>query len=287
MMEGLSDRADRPTLLGATRFWLKLGCISFGGPAGQIATMHEELVDRRAWIDERSFLNGLNYCMMLPGPEAQQLATYIGWRLHGIPGGLIAGGLFILPSFVLLLGLSWVYAMHGHTLAVEGVLRGIKPVVTAVVVQAVWRIGGRAFGTPLQARLVAIGVAAFLAILLLNVPFPLVVLGAALIGLLDRESSMTPKADRPSLSVVRLASCAGVGTLAWGIPMVMLKGELSRLAWFFSKAALVGFGGAYALLPYINQAAVQFGWLTPSQIDRKSTRLNSSHIPLSRMPSSA
>ena len=170
-----------PSRAEALRFWLKLGFISFGGPAGQIAVMHEELVERRRWISEGRFLHALNYCMVLPGPEAQQLATYIGWLMHRTWGGLVAGGLFVLPSLFILIGLSWVYMAYGQVPAVAGFFYGIKPAVTALVVHAAWRLGTRALR---NAWLWAIAAGAFFAIFALDLPFPLIVLGAGLIGLL-------------------------------------------------------------------------------------------------------
>ncbi|MBP8120518.1 MAG: chromate transporter, partial [Burkholderiales bacterium] len=163
----------------ALRFWLKLGFISFGGPAGQIAIMHRELVERRRWISEKRFLHALNYCMLLPGPEAQQLATYIGWLMHGTWGGIVAGGLFVLPSLFILIGLSWIYVSFGTLPVIAGLLAGIKPAVTAIVLFAAWRIGLRTLKSP---ALVAIAVASFVAIFVAKLPFPLIVLAAALIG---------------------------------------------------------------------------------------------------------
>src|SRR5437868_8596975 len=168
-----------PTFAQALRFWLKLGFVSFGGPAGQIAIMHRELVERSRWISERRFLHALNYCMLLPGPEAQQLATYIGWLLHGVRGGIVAGGLFVLPSLAILVALSWIYARFGQVPAVAAVLYGVKPAVVAIVLAAAWRIGTRALHHPI---LWAIALAAFVALFAADVPFPLVILGAALIG---------------------------------------------------------------------------------------------------------
>lgn len=170
-----------PTRAEALRYWLKLGCISFGGPAGQIAIMHEDLVERRRWISEGRFLHALNYCMLLPGPEAQQLATYIGWLLHRTWGGIVAGGLFVLPSLLLLIALSWIYVAFGHVPAVAGIFYGIKPAVTALVVQAAWRVGSR---TLRNGWLWGIAAAAFVAIFALKLPFPLIVLAAGALGYL-------------------------------------------------------------------------------------------------------
>ena len=168
-----------PTRAEAFRYWLKLGCVSFGGPAGQIAIMHHDLVDTKRWISERRFLHALNYCMVLPGPEAQQLATYIGWLLHRTWGGVIAGALFVLPSLVLLIALSWLYLAYGSVPAVAGILYGIKPAVVAIVLHAAWRIGSRALKRPV---LWVIAALAFVAIFAFAVPFPAIVLAAAIVG---------------------------------------------------------------------------------------------------------
>jgi chromate transporter len=267
----------------ALRFWLKLGFVSFGGPAGQIAIMHRELVERRRWISEGRFLHALNFCMLLPGPEAQQLATYIGWLLHRVPGGLVAGLLFILPSVFILLGLSYLYAVYGHLPVVIAALAGCKPAVVAIVLEAVVRIGRRALVGPLHLALAA---AAFVAIRWLDVPFPAVVLGAGQRGLLVPSSPAAPAraggaevlADdsplpvhaRPSLR--RTLATLAVGLGLWLAPLLAL------LAWrggeslhvqvyhFFTRAALVTFGGAYAVLAYVTQAAVDaFGWVSAAQ----------------------
>ena len=280
----------------AVLWWLKLGFISFGGPAGQISIMHEELVERRRWISERRFLHALNYTMVLPGPEAQQLATYIGWLMHGNWGGIVAGSLFVLPSLFILMALSWLYLAYGDVSAVAGVLYGVKPVVTAIVVHAAWRIGKRALRS---ASLVLLAVSAFLAILVFGLPFPLIVISAALVGyfgsrllpeqfepgsahlgshqefgpaLID-DHSPTPTHARLSRS--RFLALMATGILVWlsAIGMLVLQfgldGVLSQMAWFFSKAALLTFGGAYAVLPYVYQGGVeQYGWLSgPQMID--------------------
>jgi len=275
----------------AFRFWLKLGFISFGGPAGQIAIMHHELVERRRWISEGRFLHALNYCMLLPGPEAQQLAIYIGWLLHRTRGGLVAGLLFILPSFVILVALSWLYATYGTVPAIAAFFSGMKPAVVAIVAFAAWRIGTRVLRS---AWLAAIAVLAFVALAVFAVPFPAIVAVAALAGLagsrlaprsfqaaepaspgdaLIDEHSLTP--EHATFSWGRLAWVLAAGVALWlaaMAPLVALEGghgTLSHMAAFFSKAALVTFGGAYAVLPYVNQAAVeQYGWLTaPQMID--------------------
>ena len=274
-------------------FWLKLGFISFGGPAGQIAVMHQELVERRRWISEHRFLHALNYTMLLPGPEAQQLATYIGWLMHGATGGIIAGGLFVLPSFFILIGLAWGYLVFGETTGVAGILYGIKPAVTAVVLFSAYRIGSRVLRNPV---LWTIAAAAFLAIFVFDVPFPYVVLGAAVVGLLggrvkpekfatrghaSKEKSYgpaiidddTPPADHARFRTSRLVSFTAVGLALWIGAMASLMatygwdGTLTRMGWFFTKAALVTFGGAYAVLPYVYQGGVEsYQWLTGSQM---------------------
>jgi chromate transporter len=281
------------SLREAFLFWLKLGFISFGGPAGQISIMHQELVERRRWISERRFLHALNYCMLLPGPEAQQLATYIGWLMHRTWGGLIAGGLFVLPSLFILIGLSWVYIAFGEVPAVAGLFYGIKPAVTAIVVQAAHRIGSRALKNN---WLWGIAAASFTAIFVFNVPFPLIVLGAAIIGyfggrlaperfrtgghsaakksfgpaLIDDD---TPTPEHARFSSFKLLRLSLVGAVLWGLPMGVLTalfgwdGTLTQMGWFFTKAALLTFGGAYAVLPYVYQGAVgHYGWLTPTQM---------------------
>ncbi len=280
----------------AFRFWLKLGCISFGGPAGQIALMHEELVERRRWISENRFLHALNYCMVLPGPEAQQLATYIGWLMHRTWGGIVAGGLFVLPSLLLLIALSWVYMAFGSTPAIAGLFYGIKPAVTALVVHAAWRVGSR---TLKNAWLWAIAVASFVAIFALSLPFPLIVLMAGLIGyvggkvapdkfkaggshgaaqqghgpaLIDDD---TPTPAHVRFNWVRLRGVLLLSLTLWGTALGSLTavfgwdGVLTQMGWFFTKAALLTFGGAYAVLPYVYQGAVDhFHWLTgPQMID--------------------
>jgi chromate transporter len=280
----------------AVRFWLKLGFISFGGPAGQIAIMHQELVERRRWISNQRFLHALNFCMVLPGPEAQQLATYIGWLLHRTAGGLVAGGLFVLPSLVILIGLSWVYVAFGDVPAVAAVLYGIKPAVTAIVLAAAWRIGRRALhNRPLQ----ALAIAALIAIAVLGAPFPIIIAGAAAIGWLGGRyrpdwftgaaahgttatnhqpaiiDDDTPTPEHARLRWPRLARVAAAGVLIWAAAIALLaaaggwQGTLAQMAWFFTKAALLTFGGAYAVLPYVFHGAVEhYGWLSaPQMID--------------------
>ena len=279
----------------AFRFWLKLGFISFGGPAGQIAVMHAELVEHRRWISEARFLHALNYCMVLPGPEAQQLATYIGWLMHRTWGGIVAGALFVLPSLFVLIALSWIYLAYGEVPAIAGVLYGIKPAVTAIVVFAAYRIGSRALKNGV---LWAIAVAAFVAIFALHAPFPAIVLAAGIAGFVGGRlapdkfrvggghaaakqagpsliDDSTPVPGHARFSWGRFAGVLGVGLAIWGGAMALLvarngwEGTLTQMAWFFTKAALLTFGGAYAVLPYVYQGAVEhYGWLTaPQMID--------------------
>ncbi|MEF8749362.1 MAG: chromate efflux transporter [Candidatus Accumulibacter propinquus] len=275
-------------------FWLKLGLISFGGPAGQISIMHQELVEKRRWLSERRFLHALNYCMLLPGPEAQQLATYIGWLMHRSWGGIAAGVLFVLPSLVILIGLSWVYVAFGEVSLVAGLFYGIKPAVTAIVLQAAQRIGARA----LKNRLLwAVAAASFIAIFVLDLPFPAIILGAALVGhiggrvapdrftaggghgaagksfgaaMIDDDTPTPAHARFRWLGLMRVLL---VGALLWLTPMAMLTAvhgwshTLTQMGWFFTKAAFLTFGGAYAVLPYVYQGTVaHFGWLTPTQM---------------------
>src|SRR5437868_3304922 len=284
----------------AFRFWLKLGFISFGGPTGQIAIMHQELVERRRWISEKRFLHALNYCMLLPGPEAQQLATYIGWLMHRAWGGIVAGALFVLPSLFILLGLSWVYVAYGHVPWIAGLFYGIKPAVAAIVLQAVWRIGSRTLRDPRRVPLPwAIAILSFIAIAALHVPFPWVVLGAALTGALGGKvlpaqfasgaahaatmqvhgseryviDDDTPTPAHALFRRSRLALVVGAGALLWLAPAAALlatqgwDGTLTQMGWFFTKAALLTFGGAYAVLPYVYQGAVEhYQWLTAAQM---------------------
>lgn len=281
------------TFAEAFRFWLKLGFISFGGPAGQIAIMHAELVERRRWISEQRFLHALNYCMVLPGPEAQQLATYIGWLMHRMWGGIVAGALFVLPSLFILVALSWIYLAFGNVPVVAGIFYGIKPAVTALVLHAAHRIGSRA----LKNRwLWGIAAAAFLAIFAFDVPFPAIVLAAGLAGHFGAQrwpaifalggghgsqqsygpaliDDNTPTPPHARFSRVGLARVLGAGLGLWAAAMALLvatqglQGTLTAMGWFFTKAALLTFGGAYAVLPYVYQGAVeQQQWLTGAQM---------------------
>jgi len=289
--------ADAPKAVSfweAFRFWLKLGFISFGGPAGQIAIMHTELVERRRWISERRFLHALNYCMLLPGPEAQQLATYIGWLMHRTWGGIVAGGLFVLPSLFILIALSWIYLRFGDVPIVAGIFYGIKPAVTALVLHAAHRIGTRALK---NAWMWGIAAAAFVAIFAFDTPFPAIVLAAGLIGhfgaqrapqvfalggghgsaqqsygaaLIDDD---TPTPLHARFSRGHLIKVLGVGLGLWLLAMVGLvawhgwDSTLAQMGWFFTKAALLTFGGAYAVLPYVYQGAVEHQqWLSGAQM---------------------
>ncbi|HYE50057.1 MAG TPA: chromate efflux transporter [Azospirillaceae bacterium] len=275
--------APRPSPGEALLFWLKLGCINFGGPAGQIALMQHELVDRRGWIDQRRFLHGLNFCMLLPGPEAQQLATYVGWRLHGVTGGLAAGLLFILPGALAMLGLSWLAAAHGGLDWVAALFHGVKPVVLAIIAAAVWRIGRRTLnGWPA----LALAAAAFIGLYFLGIPFPAIVAGAALVGIATARAGhdvFAPAGHGPAddAPVAEAARPPGVGRVLallalflvlWAVPVLgvlALLGEepFRDVASLFTKAAFVTFGGAYAVLPYIADAAVnRYGWLSPADM---------------------
>ena len=274
-------------------FWLNLGFISFGGPAGQIAIMHQELVEKRRWISEGRFLHALNYCMVLPGPEAQQLATYIGWLMHRTWGGVVAGGLFVLPSLFILVLLSWIYVAFGDVPLVAGILYGIKPAVTAIVLFAAYRIGSRALK---NALLWTISVAAFVAIFVFQIPFPWIILGAGIIGAVGGRvwpalfvsgghegakadfgpaiiDDHTPTPEHARFTWSRLLRVLLIGIGLWTLAMALLialfgmDGVLTHMGWFFTKAALLTFGGAYAVLPYVFQGAVEgHGWLTTAQM---------------------
>ena len=276
-------------------FWLKLGFISFGGPAGQIALMHETVVEKRRWLSEQRFLHALNYCMLLPGPEAQQLATYIGWLMHRTWGGIVAGGLFVLPSLLILIGLAWLYLAFGQSTFVSGLFYGIKPAVTAIVLHAAHRIGKRTLRNPL---LWGIAITAFIGISFGQLPFPAILLLAAIVGILAGRrwpekfcaSAHAPSPrpddaprylldeDAPSpphtrFRWSRLGLVLGIGSLLWALPMAALAlslgwmHTLTQMAWFFTKAALLTFGGAYAVLPYVYHGAVgNYGWLSAGQM---------------------
>ena len=289
-----TEKPEAVSFMEAFIYWLKLGFISFGGPAGQISMMHQELVEKRRWISEHRFLHALNYTMVLPGPEAQQLATYIGWLMHGVWGGIAAGVLFVLPSLFILIGLTWVYLSYGDVPAIAGILYGIKPAVTAIVVFAAFRIGSRALKTN-SLRVMAL--LAFIAIYAFNIPFPYIVLIAGIIGyagsriapkqfkagghhsndsgsygpaIIDDD---TPAPAHARFKWSRFISYTLIGLSIWTTVMAMLAtsygwdGTLTQMGWFFTKAALVTFGGAYAVLPYVYQGGVeQFAWLTGTQM---------------------
>ena len=284
--------ATRVSLAEAARFWLHLGLVSFGGPAGQIAMLHRELVDQRRWISEARFLHALNYCQLLPGPEAIQLATYLGWLLHGTRGGLIAGGLFLLPSVLLLLLLSSLYALWGHLPLLGGIFWALKPAVLAIVIQASWRLGSRTLKGPLA---LVIAAAALLGLQALRLPQPLLIALAALTGWIAerlRPGILVPAAppgpaagldalhgdDTATPPHARIRPRHLALTLLWGgaavaLPLGLLtlvdgwNGTLATMARFFSRVALVSFGGAYAVLPYVAQGAVdRFGWLSAAQM---------------------
>ena len=293
------DQTPKVTFTEALRFWLQLGFISFGGPAGQIAIMHRELVEKRRWISEKRFLHALNFCMLLPGPEAQQLAIYLGWLMHRTWGGVVAGTLFVLPSLVLLIVLSWIYMAFGEQPLVAGIFYGIKPAVAAIVVYALHRIATKSLGNPVVAPLPwALAAMSFIAVWGLQVPFPLVVMAAMLIGVvvsrvvpdalgkggahagrtgIAHEAALidddTPTPPHALFKPSRLAMVLMAGAVLWLLPMALLlfndgwQGTLTQIGWFFTKAALLTFGGAYAVLPYVNQAAVEhYQWLTTAQM---------------------
>jgi chromate transporter len=294
MSQILEEKPIAPTLKEAFWYWLKLGFISFGGPAGQIAIMHHDLVENKRWISEKRFLHALNYCMVLPGPEAQQLATYIGWLMHRTWGGVIAGGLFVLPSLLILMLLSYIYMRFGDLPSVAGVLYGIKPAVVAIVLFAAYRIGSR---TLRNKTLWAIAIASFIAIAIFKLPFPLIVFAAALIGYLVNRfrpalfaigsglqasqknfgkaviDDDTPTPGHAKFNIKKFAKFIVIGMAVWLLAMFLLvflygwNATYTQMAWFFTKAALLTFGGAYAVLPYVYQGAVtHYAWLTPAQM---------------------
>ncbi|QUE50777.1 chromate efflux transporter [Luteolibacter ambystomatis] len=285
-----NPRPAPPTFGEALRFWWKLGWISFGGPAGQIAIMHREIVERRRWLSEDHFLHALNFCMLLPGPEAQQLATYLGWRLHGAKGGIAAGALFVIPSIFILMGLSWLYVTGANVAWINGLFYGLTAAVIAIVASAVKRIGTKALKTP---ALWALALASFIAIFFFKVSFVLIILSAALIGWLGgkrfpnqfpagkgharmadiAEASCVELPPPPVASRRRSLTVAMVCLTLWWLP-ILAAGWLTNWSGihfqqglFFSKAALVTVGGAYAVLPYVSQMAVEHhGWLTQNQM---------------------
>ena len=296
-----NDPADPATkappevpLAEAFWYWLKLGLVSFGGPAGQIAIMHQDLVEKKRWVSERRFLHALNYCMLLPGPEAQQLATYIGWLMHKTWGGIIAGTLFVLPSLFILIALSWIYMAYGDVPAVAGILHGIKPAVTAIVVFAAYRIGSRALK---NFALWSIAAAAFITIFAFKVSFPYIVLATGVVGYIGGRvapdkfltggghgdtgqnygaaiiDDHTPTPGHALFTWSRFARVCVAGLVLWGSVMALLlarfgfEATLTQMGWFFTKAALLTFGGAYAVLPYVYQGGVeQYQWLSATQM---------------------
>lgn len=278
-----------PRFSDAVRYWLRLGCISFGGPAGQIAVMHKELVEKRRWISDEHFLHALNFCMLLPGPEAQQLATYLGWRLHGAKGGIAAGSLFVLPSMFVMFGLSWLFMAGGDWPWLQGLFYGMNAAVIAVVTEAVLRIGKKALKTQ---ALWSIAVVSFVLIHWIQISFVDLILAAALVGWIGHRhapgqfatakghgSSSTQKNAVLALPPAPLASwrrsfiVSMVCLTLWWLPIGWVLWSLgshsvpAQQGWFFSKAAWVTFGGAYAVLPYVAQQAVEtYGWLSHSQM---------------------
>ncbi len=301
-MSGVSGSPPAIRFGEAFKFWLQLGFISFGGPAGQIAIMHRELVEKRRWVSEKRFLHALNFCMVLPGPEAQQLATYLGWLMHRTRGGIAAGVLFVLPSLVLLIALSWIYMSHGQQPLVAAVFYGIKPAMAAIVLHALHRIAKKSLGNPLAAPVPwVLAAMSFIAIWAFGLPFPAVVIAALMVGavlarvapnalaagghhanrqgagqtvlqsaVIDDDSPTPPHAR---FKASRLAAVLMAGAVLWLLPMAALlvthgwNATLTQVGWFFTKAAMLTFGGAYAVLPYVNQAAVgHYQWLTTPQM---------------------
>jgi len=290
----INEQPEAVSFWQAFTYWLKLGFISFGGPAGQISMMHQELVEKRRWISEHRFLHALNYTMVLPGPEAQQLATYIGWLMHGAWGGIAAGVMFVLPSLFILIALTWIYLAYGDLPAIEGILYGIKPAVTAIVVFAAYRIGSRALKNNVL-RIMA--VLAFVAIFAFNIPFPYIVLAAGIIGFIGSRfvpekfvagghhdasdksygpaliDDNTPMPEHVRFKLSRFIRYLLIGTSIGAGVMALLTATygwddtLTQMSWFFTKAAMVTFGGAYAVLPYVYQGGVeQYGWLSGTQM---------------------
>jgi chromate transporter len=283
------DRHPAPSFAVALRFWLKLGFVSFGGPSGQIAMMHTEVVEKKKWLSETHFLHALNFCMLLPGPEAQQLAIYIGWLLHKTRGGIVAGALFVVPSIFILWTLSYIYVAFGHVSSIAAIFYGLKPAVLAIVAAAVIRIGSKALR---NAVMWTIALAAFVAIYFFRVPFPLIVIGAGIVGLIggkllprfflgslddgarstsSAQDILTPPTKRSSL--VRVFKTSATWVLIWSLPLALAgiflgtQHTVFREGVFFSKAAVVTFGGAYAVLPYVSQQAVEhYQWLRADQM---------------------
>ncbi|MGL5446233.1 MAG: chromate efflux transporter [Rhabdaerophilum sp.] len=260
---------NRPTLSELFRTSFHIGCVSFGGAAGQIAMMHRMLVDEKKWISEREFLAGLNFCTLLPGPEAQQLATYIGWRLHGLRGGVIAGGLFVLPGALLILLLAQAYALGAGIPMVQGLLLGIKAAVIAIVLEAVLKIGKRALKSG-ALKLVAFG--AFIAMMAFGVPFPVVIIAAALAGLVIGSDPPPETSAASSAGLTIPWKAVGICLGLWWLPVLIAALALGsqhllvEVGLFFSKLAVITFGGAYALLAYLTDQAVARGWVSATQM---------------------
>ena len=277
-MTETSDELRKPDFGELVHVFARIGCLSFGGPAGQIALMHRELVDQRRWLDEQDYLHALNFCHLLPGPEAQQLATYIGWKLHGLRGGLVAGLLFVIPGALVILGLSALYMAAANVGWFEAIFAGVKAAVLAIIVQALLRIGGRALQTPFKKGLAAMS---FVALFLLDLPFPAVVLGAGFIGFLAssyRPDWMAIKVTQgvvlpPRPTLWPTVRSVAVWLLIWATPLLVVLATLGdqHILWkigvFFSQLAVVTFGGAYAVLAYMAQQAVDgFGWLSAGEM---------------------
>lgn len=288
MPENRTEKIEEVSFREAFNFWLKLGFISFGGPAGQIALMHRELVERKKWISDEDFLHALNFCMLLPGPEAQQLATYNGWKMHGVKGGTLAGVFFILPSVFILLALSYIYVKFGNVAEVSAILDGLKAVVVAIVVEAVIKIGTKAFKNWFSVLIAALS---FVAIFVFHIPFPLIVVGAGILGFLyfkfrqneeeekgrreeeekinTDDQRLKTKNQKPKTKILKTLTIFAV---FWLIPFLVtgfifgFNNLAVRIYLFFTQTAFVTFGGAYAVLAYVNQAVVNsFGWLTTQQ----------------------
>lgn len=278
------------SFIEALKFWLKLGIIGFGGPAGQISLMHTELVERKKWISENRFLHALNYCMMLPGPEAQQLATYMGWLLHGTKGGIIAGTLFIIPSLLLMIILSWVYITYAEVKVISSIFYGFRPAVVAIVAYAVIKLAQKTFKNWLA---VSLAIYAFCALYFFKIPFPVIIISAGIIGWTASYFGSKPFSNNPAqnpdsnVSLVidnthihthlkparkKMLFHLIIGIALWFIPILLLTvwqswhGIFTKMGWFFTKVALVTFGGAYAVLPYVAQNAINYNWVTPGQI---------------------
>lgn len=280
MSENMNTETPHPSLREALLYWLKLGCLSFGGPAGQIAMMQTELVDRKGWIGQGPFLRGLSFATLLPGPEAQQLATYIGWRLHGTWGGIAAGALFVLPGALCMFILSWIAAAHGDVRFVAAVFDGLKPVVVAIIAHAVWRVGTKALKSW---QAIGLAAAAFVALYFLGIDFPFIVAAAAAIGILAARAGLDVFASgghgaapahgaAPRNGVWRIAVMTAIFALLWAIPVFGIVATFGQkpyadIADLMTKAAFVTFGGAYAVLPYVADAAVNdFGWLSANEM---------------------